>query len=653
MVDPGAGCMKVQAAEGPQTISQFVFIGTNHGGESLWYGQFEPGKSYRLEVWLRQEGLADGGRVTFSYGKGYTDIKKDFQVTGQWARYTHEFTGPERPVETWHFGHQFAFTGSGTLWMDNCRIYRCDSPQDADKPYVPNPTVLAELLAAQPAAGTKAAHRIWFLTRDATMDSILSWHAGSRVGVDWRTSVEGTMSMTLPMALTFDLATGAGPADRMRPWLVLQHVLHSEADWLAFIEYLAAPYDPKSDTPKAKPWAYRRYQQRGTGTPWTEEFQGIVVEFGNETWHNGVFEDWLGFRTRGAVHQGGKEYGLFASYLIRNMKASPYWKACGLDAKIRFDLGANYDGRVQKDGRVTGYGEEAMQTCPQAGVLGHANYVGPKWETGDYSARKYDDHGVQECLISFLTGPQRNQQLMCEAHDALARAGHDYDIAAYEGGPGGFALPGSAPPEQVETNERYGKSLAQGIGALDAWMSSYAQGWTDQCYLGYGQGNYWSSHTVMSDGFRPSPAWVVMALRNRFGAGDLLAVEQRGGPMLQRGKEAYPLIGGYAMRDGKRWSVLVVSRKLDGKHDGADFGDGTTPVKLSLPFHKAGKITLHKVTGDPRLTNRKDLSIKIESQDVPASALKDGALTVSDATGGAKGGMPGGSALLYVFEDAE
>jgi len=650
MVDAGETCMQVKADAGEHTISQTVFIGTKHGRESLWYGQLEPDRKYRLEVWLRQEGLAGDGAVTFSYGRGYPDIRQTFKVTSEWKKHVCEFTGPPRPEQPMHFGHALAFTGPGTLWMDNARVFRYDRPEDAAKLYVPNATVLEELLRSQPAAGPKGAHRIWFLARDATMASILSWHANSDVSPDWRTAVGGTMDMTLPMGLGFDLATGPDAPSRMRPWLVIQHILHSEQDWLNFIEYLGAPYDPKADTPRAKPWAYRRYQQRGTGTPWTDEFACIIVEFGNETWHNGVFPDWLGFSMRNAVHQGGREYGLFTRYLVETMMKSPYWKAQGLDRKIRFALGANYDGRIEKDGSVRGYGEEAMQANPYATILGHANYVGPKWETGEYSARNYDDHGAQECLLSFLTGPQASQVRMGQARQALAKSHHDYDIAAYEGGPGGYALPGRAGPEQVETNEKYGKSLGQAVGALDAWMRSYIYGWTDQCFLGYGQGNHWNSHTVFADGFRPCPAWLALVLRNRYASGDLVAVEEKSVPTFQRKKDTHPLVGAYAMRDKGRWSVFVVSRKLDGKHDGADFGDGYTPVTLRLPFAKAGRISLHTLTGDPRLTNREKANIAIQSKEIPAGAVEKGVFTVNEQTGGGKGGLPPGSIYLYVFE---
>ena len=654
MVDPGETCMQVRAAAGEHAISQTVFINTEMGGESIWYGLLEPGRKYRLEVWLRQEGLANGGAVTFSYGRGYPGIRQTFQVAGDWRKHTHEFVGPERPGKkpwAWHFGHTFTFTGPGRLWMDNCRIFRCDLPGAAAKPYVPNPVVLDELLASQPAAGPKAAHRIWFLTRDATLASILSWHATSRVSPDWRTAVQGTMDMTLPMSLEFDLRTGDSPRTRMRPWLVLQHILHTEADWLALIEYLAAPYDPKADTPQAKPWAHRRYAQRGVGTPWTDEFAEILIEFGNETWHNGHFPDWLGFNRHNAIWQGGPEYGLFSRYLIETMVKSPHWKAQGLDRKIRFCLGAGYNGRVDKDGKVRGYGEEAMQTCPFATCLGHANYVGPKWETGDRSTSRFNDHGVQGTLLGFLAGPQANQIRMGQAREALAKSHHAYDIVAYEGGPSGYALPGRDSPAQKLANEKYGKSLAMAVAALDAWMRSYQYGWTYQNFLGYGQGLYWNSHTPLWDGFRPSPGWQALALRNRFASGDLVAVEEKSVPTILWDKKTHPLVGAYAMRDGARWAVFVLSRKLDGEHDGHDFGDGTTPVTLRLPFQSAGKITLHKLAGDPRESNREKLAIRLESAEIPAAALRDGALVLDERTGAAKGGMPPGSIYLYVFEE--
>ena len=647
--DKGQTCLQVKAIPGSQTIFQYAFIGTNKDG-ALWYGQLEPDKTYRLEAWFRQDGLAGNGEVTFSLGRGYPEVKHAFSVTGDWKRYTFDFTAGPRPGDVMHFGPNFEFKGPGTLWMDNARLFRCDQPEELEKPYVPNATVLQELVRSQPATGRKGAHRIWFLDRDATMESLTSWHANSKISVNWRTTVDETMIMTLPMGLTFDLATGSSAKDRMRPWLVLQHMVHSEADWLGLVEYLAAPYDPARDTPKSKPWAYKRIVQRGTNVPWTDEFEEIIIELGNETWHNGAFPDWLGFGPYNAIHQGGHEYGLFTRYLCETMMQSPYWKARGLDRKIRFALGANYETWIGDDGKVGGYGELAMQANPYASILGHANYVGPKWETGDYNNRQYNNEGLQECLVSYLTGTEPGEIKMGKSRDAL-KAVHPYALAAYEGGPGGYSLPWSAKKEQVEIDESYGKSLAQGVGALDCWLGSYKYGWCDQCFLGYNEGTFWTSHTTLADGFRPTPAWQALTLRNRYAAGDLMAVDTISVPLLAKGKQSFPLIGTYAMRDGRNWSVFVLSRKLAGQHNGADFGTGETPVALDLPFKRARTVTLHTLSGDPKLTNRERLNIQPQSQVLPADVVRDGHLVVDARSGGQPGGIPAGSIYLYVFGD--
>jgi hypothetical protein len=192
------------------------------------------------------------------------------------------------------------------------------------------------------------------------------------------------------------------------------------------------------------------------------------------------------------------------------------------------------------------------------------------------------------------------------------------------------------------------------VAAMDSWMRSYAYGWTHQCFLGYGQGTYWNSHTPLWDGFRPCPGWQALALRNRWAWGDLMQVDERSVPTFARRSgpqsELYPLAGAYALRDGNRWTVILVSRKLDGRHDHADFGDGHTPVTLRLPFQTAAKVSLHKLTGDPRQSNREQLVIAPQSQDLPPATVAGGTFTLNAPTGAAPTGLPPGSIFLYVFE---
>lgn len=610
MIDPGKSCLRIQpdpAVSGVQNIHQFTMIAPDIAGEGLWYGQLEPGKRYRAEFWLRQEGLGNGGKVTFSFGNGYPGLRSDWQVTGKWQRFTYDFTAPERPKNVWHFGQRLEFSAPGTLWMDNARVFRVDDPSELTKPYSPNKTVLQELIDSQPSKGPKGTHRIWFLNRNATMDSILSWHANSNVQVDWYTQVSETMEMTLPMALMFDEQTGDSPETRMTPYLVLQHILHSEQDWANLVEYLAVPYDPAKDVPKGKPWAYRRYTQRGHGKPWTDTFRHIRIEFGNETWHNGaVTDDWLGFATRQAVTQGGPEYGMFTRHIVESMKRRPEWAALKLDNKIKFVLGAFYNGDIDDSGKVSGYGEEALVRNPHVDGLGHANYVGPKWETGDSSQKTYDDAGIQATLLSWVQGMEPSVKGWSKPWRKLNESGRVYDLLAYEGGPSGYALPGSAPADVVEVNERYGKSLAMAVAALDGWMGSYAYGYTDQAFLGYGQGAYWNSHTDFARGFRPTPGWLALKMRNKFASGDLMSLTVTGSPKVTRGKDSYDAIGAYAMRDGNKWSVILLSRRLT----------GDIPVRIKLPVSGALQVTEHRLAGDPRATNRESMKVQIVSKDL-------------------------------------
>ena len=654
MVDPGETCMRLDLDSGPQTLKQTTCIGTGMGGESIWYGQLEPGKNYRFEVWLRQAGLAPISTVNFSFSTGaYPNIHQTFDVSGGWKKYTYDFIAPDRPVQQWHYGPQLTINGPGTLWMDNARLFRYDTPDELNTYYVPNPTMLNELIASQPATGRKGVHRDWVLNHNMPMWSLCSWHASQSVSPDWSTSYGSATEMTLPMAFTFDMATGSSPDTRMRPWITMQHILHSEDEWRGFVEYLAAPYDPKVDTPKTKPWAYLRYQERGTGTPWIDEFSQMTIEFGNETWHNGFFPDWLGFGRYSAIFQGGKEYGLFCQYLINVIKSSPYWASEHLDGKIRFDLGASYFQSVNADGTVSGYGEEAVQACPGANLLGgHANYVGPKWEVGDKAQDSFTDDGVQDTLLGFVQGTQAGQDTMQACHDALEKKGVHYKLAAYEGGPSGYTTDGSISQERKDAIEHYGKSLAMAVAALDAWLGSYKQGWTDQMYLGYGEGKWWSSHTPLGNGFRPHAGWLALTLRNRYASGDLMDVTTNTTPTIALQKATYPLIGVYAMRDGQRWSVFVLSRKLDGNHNGQDFGDGTTPVTLHLPFTSATSVKLYTLAGNPRDTNLDKMNITIQSHDIATSTLANGALQVNENSGGVAGGMPPGCIYLYVFDGA-
>ena len=248
--------------------------------------------------------------------------------------------------------------------------------------------------------------------------------------------------------------------------------------------------------------------------------------------------------------------------------------------------------------------------------IGHANYVGPKWETNDPGTSVFDDHGVQMTLLGIEDGMRDLISRAAATRDTLNADGlTHYGLTAYEGGPSGYWTNDDDP----EIDELYGKSVAMGVSALDAWLFSSLNGYGYQCYLGFSSGRWWSSHTLPEAcGFRPHAGWLALKLRNRYAPGDeMVETIHDGEPTLDSEGEDLPLISSYALRGSGTYAVFILSRKLDGDHDGTDFGDGMTPVTLHLPFSDVARVVRYRLERpdgtpvDPRANNRDGLEVVI------------------------------------------
>ncbi|HED53029.1 MAG TPA: hypothetical protein ENJ00_02355 [Phycisphaerales bacterium] len=660
--DPGETCLKITATGPGAFAGQTLFHGID-SGEGLWYSQLEPGASYRAEVWLRQEGLANQGAVWFGADGPYASLTQQtpWTVTGQWQKFTYDFTGPAYPdASQAHAAIGLAFDGPGTLWIDNFVVYRDDAAHGF-KPFTPNRLAFDEFMAAMPATGPKPAIRFFNETYfgHAPMDRLLSNYPSSHIDFIYNiqpAGAEGTQLITVPMALEWCLATDSSPANRSVPYITLSEE-YTENDWLALAEYLGVPYDPAVDTPATKPWAYKRFVQRGTGTPWTNEFREIVIEFGNESWHQGLLAGWDGFGRYTWVHTGGREYGLFARhYFDTVLTAQPWWNQYNLGQKLHFSLNANYEADLNS---ITSYGELAAQAAPNvAHYIGHANYVGPTWETGDVPFQNFDDHGMQETLVGGITGMFPLIDSVEAAANQLRSQGlADYAPVAYEGGPSGYYLPGDGTAQQVAISQLYGKSLGMGVSALDTWLYSSLHGYSHQFLYSFLGGDNWTSHTMpRAGGFRQHSGWLALRLRNIATGSQMLDVTTQSVPTYARSGQQIPLTAAYAISDTNTMAVFVISRKLDGVHDGADFGDGTTPITIHLPFNSAAAVTRYALTSpdgspaDPRVNNIDATNIVISSVALDPAVIDTGDLVIGPNTGGVPGGMPPGTAYLYIFD---
>lgn len=608
-VDPTPGAMRFPGdsfyefdarVRGPVAMhGPYIFFPVNDNPESDWYSTLEPGHSYRYEAWMRGEGLGAGGEVELGFFSMYESISAEFSVTEEWALYGFEFIAPRRPThDGWHAGPAIRFTGPGKLQLDNVRLFRIDAPEQADDLFVPSPMLLEELLATQPEGGPKGFVRdLYVMLNDASMASLLSPYPDARIVYDWYIAAQGG-SMTLPGFLDYVCRTGDTQATRMKPWLNIS-TKASEEEWAMLIEFLAAPIDPEDPADvAAKPWAYLRYLERGVATPWTDEFDRIIIEFANETWHNGAVEEqWTGWHRDYWVHHGGYEFGLWAQFIGEYLAEHSPWFAPAREAgKIELLMGSNYGD----------YAEVGFPLTTHVDAVGHATYVGPRWEVEETPETSMNEQGLRATLFGYVGGLDEEIDSYRVMREELAAAGHHYELYAYEGGPSGYVLPGTADESVVEIGEQYGKSLAMAVATLDSWLGAYQAGFSLMGFHAFTQGEYWSSHTTIRNGFRRHVPWLAMTLLNRYGAGTMIEAEVAGGPTQRWRGDEEELIGAAAFRDGSKVTIFLLSRALEGE----------TEVTLRLPAGVRGDAVRYALEGDPRATNRFGQEVSIVEESV-------------------------------------
>jgi hypothetical protein len=235
----------------------------------------------------------------------------------------------------------------------------------------------------------------------------------------------------------------------------------------------------------------------------------------------------------------------------------------------------------------------------------------------------------------------------------------DYTLGTYEAGPG-YAMGGlnnqpKMTGEQIEAQDRAMKGQSGGTATLDTFLDKVYHGFGIQNFFTFGRRrSYWHSHARWEDGGQAYPCWKVLALFNNQGTGDVLRTETASVPTWDLPKfkrraavNDAPLAAVYATRDGDRFNVFVLSRKVDNHPVKGD--DGYTPVTIDLPFASARSITLYRMAADPRAHNLDDDVVKVEKVDVPASEFAQ-SFVLNAARGADDRGLAPAATLLYVFE---
>ena len=616
---PGETHLRVTLEEG-----QRLFVGgANHSGtDQTWYPVLDPARTYRMEVWMRGRTTRP---VTFEfwgfYGRGEARIDPvRFSVTPDWQKYSLTFRVPEIATGRVPGVMRLRLAGPGQFDIDNFRVYRAETPFLA---------FLPEDVARLEASGMGALRTHGFIkTGKRTYDLAQITNPGGAA------NTKG--GNTLPQTLDQTARVG------MDSWLQIEPHF-SRAEWLGLAEYLAAPFDPATDDPAARPWAAKRHEQ-GHG-PWVDRFDRILLEIGNETW-NRLFAPWtfppMTDAATGARYSPGQVYGLYQEYVLAILRESPHWPA--LAPKLAPVIGG-WSG--SSGWRGFDYGLDAAAVSPNTPFMTHAAYNGG-WDE-DAGPAKPDAAGLFTVLTHVLqTGLPRAERHRDAAARIGAARGAPLYAGTYEAGPG-YAMDGlnnaRVSEEEAALQEEAMKSVAAGTATLDAFLMRAAHGQVLQNFFTYSGGRRWTSHARWNRGGQTYPSWDLLALVNREGLGDMLAVETVAAPRVdlpesrrRHAVEDAPLVAAYATRAGDRLTLVVLSRRTPGHPTP---GDGTTAVTVELPIAAADSLTRYSQTGDWQSHNVDAQGSRLVAEDLPVPATLP-RLEIP--------ALPPGETLVHVFE---
>ena len=583
---------------------------------------------YTMEVWLKAD-RADAPPVVFEYNGdktigGFVE-PTPLQPDTTWKKFTHTFKG-QAADSGFHAYLVLTCEGPATYSIDNFRVYRADTPYLDYTPEEYARLTESGMMSYRTHGPIKTGRNTY------SMEQFIQ-PAGLAEGI--------ARGNTLPHALRMMEKA------RLRPWLQIEYHM-SPAEWLGFVEYMAAPYDPKTDTPQSKPWAHARAKQ-GRTAPWTDAFDRIYFEISNETWNQmfrpWIFTDMTDTVTGKTIPRGGV-YGLFHDHVVEVLRSSPYWTE---DVEKKFI-------QVMGGWVIHGFNDGIASTSRTGDFITIAAYNGG-WDAGEGPATPTPRNFFSMLNFSNQSAIPGARRLLTNALKWEAETGRHFLLGTYEAGPGHTFT--RVTPQQRTDEEAIMKSKALGVATLDTFLSQAAHDFDIQNFFTFGEGQQFVSHSKWYGGDAAHPSFLYLTLFNREAAGDMLRVATESVPTMdipafkrRQAIDGAPLAAVYATREGDRVNVFVLSRRYPGYPEEA--GDGYTPVGLKLPFTKASKITLHRATGAPTDTNIDTETVRLERRAIPPSALRpDGRFVVNHDTGGSARGLPPAEALLYVFEGTD
>lgn len=586
---------------------------------------------YKMEVWMKAD-RTDAPPVTFEFDGdpkvGGFLAPFTLQPTMEWKKFEHTFMGKPSD-EGAHAYFVLTCKGPATYSVDNYRIYQNDAPYLGLTPELTKKYKESGMMSMRTHGPIKTA------TATYSMDAFTN---------------PGGVIQGIPNGNTLPQQLAVMEKLKTTPWLQIEYHMSPE-EWLGFVEFMAAPYDPAKDSPKTKPWAAKRHAQ-GRKEPWTDAFGEIYFELSNETW-NSLFAPWI-FQSMPDSASGkeiprGEVYGKMQDFVTEIFRSSPYWNE-GLQKKLHIVLGG---------WTIGSYNAEAVKGSTSGEFISIAAYNGG-WDEGE-GTPKVEPASFFNVLSQSNTTAVHRAREQATLKVATAKAGRTIRLGTYEAGPG-YALNGlnndKVNPAQAREQEEVMKSKVAGTATIDSFLTHAYHGFELQNFFTFAEGDLWKSQAKWWRGGQFYPSFLSLMMFNNEATGDLLRTETISVstvdlPKIKRRNAlpGAPLAAVFATRKGDRVSVFCINRQFPGYPDPAV--DGYSQFEVRLPFTKARKITLHKMSGAPTDHNIEAELVKLQQSEIPISAVTSGKLVINEKTGGHAKGLPPAEVYLYVFEGTD
>jgi hypothetical protein len=540
-----------------------------------FYPVLSPLKTYRVECWIK----ADANRTaTFNpdlrnASGGAVSASVTWNVTTAWAKFTHEFT----PEFEWATGSGVGLMrlelGEGVWDVDSVFIFEAGTPHLAATP---------ETLARASGLGAFRFHEPT-RTKQGPYDLIELTNAAGYI------NCKAARHRTYHSLLQNAVDCG------VNPWLQIEPHFTTE-EWDGLVEWLSGTTGT---------WAAKR-AANGRVAPWTDAFDTIYFEIGNETWNN-LFSPWtfegMTDSATSEAYSGGEVYGMFQEYVISRFKASPHWTP-EIEGKFKFVLGG-------WGFSASGFSRDAVEKSPRSHFVTIAAYNGG-WEAG----AGVPTAGEPSSYRYTMTYTEQGASI---AIDGLKTDADGMATGTYEAGPG-YVLNGLngavVTALEDQSQERVMKSKSGGVATIDVFLRSAQEGMEIQNFFMLDTGYRWTSHANDYRGGAAFPGWQFIELFNEHCAGlNMLGTTPAYGPktdlpaVMNGPSVTYPAkdnaddVAFYVFRGDGSLCLWVISRKLpwdtlptdDPLYDAVD--DGNTEAWIRLPINSASSVKRYRMSG--------------------------------------------------------